>query len=198
MEDKYMELIYFRDGKLVAESGDTKVYEMSGELFLEIGPGHNLWALESESVDYIEQLGDKPHGKVLEIGLGLGVASKYILSCPNVTSLTTVEINKNVIEVQKTISPMMKTFKDVEDYYKHKRHLILNADGLLYAYQTTMTYDFVFIDCYAGIDEDTLPLIADLVLACKRLVKDCNEIVGWFDKNTPDEYAELFFNLFKC
>ena len=86
-------LIYFKDGILIAESGRAKIYKLNNELFLEIGPGHNLWALESELKDYIWQLSDKPMGECLEIGLGLGVASKYILSCPKVKGLTTVEIN---------------------------------------------------------------------------------------------------------
>ena len=190
-------LIYFRDGKIVAENGEAKVYEMNGELFLEIGPAHTLWALESESVDYVDQLGDKPHGRVLEIGLGLGVASKYILSCPKVKSLTTVEKSADVISVHEKISPTMKTFKDAEGYFSNKRHLILNADGLLYAYKTRMEFDFIFIDCYDRIDEETLPFIADLIIACKNIVKDPHEIVGWFDKGTPEEYTKDFFNLFK-
>ena len=190
-------MIYFQDGVLLAESGDAKVYEMAGELFLEIGPGHTLWALESEAEDYIEQLGDKPHGHVLEIGLGLGVASKYLLSCPKVTSLTTIEKNADVIKVHGQISSVMRTFKGAEEYFSNKRHLVLNADGLLYAYNTEMTYDFVFVDCYDRIDEETLPFITDVVNACKRLLKDDGEIVGWFDKYTPDEYVDEFFNLFK-
>jgi len=190
-------VIYFQDGVLLAESGDAKVYEMFGELFLEIGPGHTLWALESESVDYIAQLGDKPHGKVLEIGLGLGVASKYLLSCPKVTSLTTIEKNADVIKVQEQVSSIMKTFKGASEFFSSKRHLILNADGLEYAYQTETEYDFVFIDCYDRIDEETLPFITDVVNACRRVLKDEGEIVGWFDNGTPDEYVDEFFNLFK-
>ena len=37
-------LIYFKDGKLIAQSGEVKVYKMNDELFLEKGTGHNLWA----------------------------------------------------------------------------------------------------------------------------------------------------------
>ena len=39
--------IYFKDGNIVSKHGEATVYEMSDELFLEVGPGHNLWALES-------------------------------------------------------------------------------------------------------------------------------------------------------
>lgn len=179
-------IIYFEAGELVAESGDARVYEFNDELFLELGQGHHLWALESELKDYIWQISDKPKGDCLEIGLGLGVASKYILSCPNVNSLTTVELNENVIKTQAIANK-------IDD----KRHTILNCDGLLYMYNTKKLYDFIFIDCYELIDEDTLPIIADIVLAGKRILKKNGIIIGWFDEATPEEFVEPFFRLFK-
>lgn len=198
MNDKQGGLIYFQDGEIVAESGEARVYRMyvegEEELFLEIGPGHNLWAHSMEWEDYVFQLKGRPHGDCLEIGLGLGVASRYILSCPKVEHLTTVEVNKDVIEVQKKISPIedkwgMISFSD--------RHTILNAEGLAYMYATKKRYDFVFIDCYDRIDEETLPLIADMAFAAKRLLKDGGEVVGWFDKSTPEELVTPFFNIFR-
>ena len=51
-------LIYFRDGKVIAASGEARIYSMNKELFLEIGTGHSLWALESELPDYVWQLQD--------------------------------------------------------------------------------------------------------------------------------------------
>lgn len=179
-------LLYFRDGELIAESGEVRVYKFMNILHLEIGPGHNLWALSSEQEDYIWQLNDRPRGDCLEIGLGLGVASKYILSCPLVKSLTTVEINSNVIEVQRQVN-----------YIDDDRHLVLNTDGLIYMYATNKKFDFVFLDGWDIIDEDTLPMIADYVKAAKRLLKDGREVVGWFDKQTPEEFVKPFFDLFK-
>lgn len=177
-------LIYFKDGELLAESGEVKVYKLKEELFLEIGPGHNLWALSSEIGDYVWQLKDSPKGDCLEIGLGLGVASKYILSCPKVKSLTTVEINEDVVNVYKKINK--------ED----KRHTILNCDGLLYAYKTNKRYNFIFMDFYDRIDEETLPVIADMVNSCKRILKTEGKIMGWFDKATPEEFVNKFYLLF--
>lgn len=188
-------LIYFRDGELVAESGNAKIYRLNNELYLEIGPGHNLWALESELEDYVWQLNDFPKGACLEIGLGLGVASKYILSCPRVRSLTTVEINEDVINVYKKLT--------IDDYgneyaiYPEKRHTILNLDGLIYMYETKQRFDFIFIDCYDRVDEDTLPLIADMAYAAKRIITKNGKILGWFDNNTPERFVETFYSLFK-
>lgn len=191
-------LIYFKDGKIVAESGNVKIYEMNGELFLEIGPGHNLWALESELDDYVQQLWDRPKGDCLEIGLGLGVASSYILSCPNVKSLTTVEKNSDIIAAYKDVKSILSNRpRNKLSFAKGKKHLILNADGLFYAYETKKTYDFIFMDFYAAIDEDTLPVIADMVQACKRLLKPNGEIVGWYDKYTPEEETKQFNKIFR-
>ena len=179
-------LIYFRDGQLIAESGEARIYRMHGQLFLEKGPGHGLWALESELEDYIIQLASWPRGDCLEIGLGLGVASRYLLTFPRVKTLTTVEIDKDVITVQKKANP-------IED----NRHIILNANGLYFAYQTKRIYDFIFLDFYSHIDEDTLPEIADMVVACKRILKKDGHIVGWLDPFTPGDFAKVFMELFE-
>jgi len=166
---------------------------MNDELFLEIGSGHNLWALESELADYVEQLQDRPRGHCLEIGLGLGVASKYILSFPKVDSLTTVEINKDVIAVQQQANPVV----DKWGYYSTDHHVVLNCDGLEFMYVTKNTYDFIFIDCYSEISEDTLPIIQDMVQAGKNILKPGGTIMGWFDPYTPDDFVDRFYNLFK-
>ena len=179
-------LIYFRDGELVAESGNARVYKMNGKLFLEKGNGHTLWTLEDELEDYILQLSDWPRGDCLEIGLGLGVASRYLLTFPHVKSLTTVEIDKDVIDVQRRINP-------IED----DRHLILNADGLYYAYETKSMYDFIFLDFYDVIDDDTLPVIADMVMACSRILKTGGKMTGWLDKHTDGDHASVFMSLFE-
>jgi len=178
-------LIYFRDGELIAEIGDTRIYKMNGKLFLEKGVGHTLWALEDELEDYIYQLESWPKGNCLEIGLGLGVASKYILSFPKVKSLTTVEIDADVITAQKIANP-------IDD----DRHLILNANGLYYAYETKRLYDFIFLDFYDVIDEETLPTIADMAVACERILKRGGRMIGWLDKHTPGDHAALFMTLF--
>ena len=190
--------VYFRDGELIAEAGSARVYKMrvedKEELFLELGEGHTLWAHTMEWSDYAEQIYDKPRGNCLEIGLGLGVASRYILSCPKVSHLTTVEISKDVIDLQQKLNPIsdkwgLLEFKD--------RHTILNAEGLAYAYMTRDRYDFIFIDCYDRIDEETLPVIADIAYACKRILKSDGKMIGWFDPNTPEEFVNAFFQIFE-
>ena len=187
-------LVYFEDGKVIAKSGKAKIYKTSYDLFLEIGPGHNLWALESEYEDYLWQLQDFPRGHCLEIGLGLGVASRYILTFPRVEHLTTVEINEDVINVHKKIKDVNRKY--CLDYNSEK-HRILKANGIEYAYQTKQRYDFIFIDCYDRIDEDTLPFIADMVMACSKILKPNGKMVGWLDKHTPETFVGIFHRLFE-
>lgn len=188
------DLVYFEDGVLLAESGEAKVYKMADDLFLEIGPGHNLWALESEFKDYTWQLKDFPKGDCLEIGLGLGVASRYILTFPKVKHLTTVEINRDIINVHGKIKDKDRKFSLDYDPIKHS---ILKANGIEYAYQTKRRYDFIFIDCYAIIDEDTLPFIADMIIACSKVLKSDGKMIGWLDKYTPENYINIFYKMFE-
>jgi len=180
-----MGLIYFRDGKVIAESGNARVYKMDDKLFLEKGPGHDLWALEDELQDYIEQLDSWPKGECLEIGLGLGVASRYILTFPNVASLTTVELDQSVIDVQAIANPI-----------NDSRHLILKAHGLYYLYQTDRLFDFIFLDFYKVIDEDTLPTIADMITAARLRLKPDGKLLGWLDKHTEGNDYLIFMSLF--
>lgn len=176
--------IYFTHGKIVAESGDIKVYDFDNNLFLEKGPGHNLWICGYEEEELVSQLDDKPIGDCLELGLGLGIASKIILS-KNVDSLTTIEINGNVIECYRQLNPE-----------KDSRHRIIEGSSIDYLRQAEEMYDFVFIDFYDVIDEDTLIDIEICVSLSKKILKDGGEIMGWFDPFTPEEFVEPFFELF--
>lgn len=187
-------LVYFEDGVMVAETGEAKVYKTPYDLFLEIGPGHNLWALESEYEDYVWQIKDLPKGSCLEIGLGLGVASRYILTLPKVEHLTTVELRKDIVKVHEKIKDSDRKF--CLDYNPEK-HQILQANGIEYAYQTKQRYDFIFIDCYNGIDEDTLPFIADMAIACSKTLKPGGKMMGWLDKHTPEDFVGVFHQIFE-
>ena len=176
-------LIYFESGELIAESGDVKVYKFRNLLHLEIGPGHSLWAVEDEIEEYEEQIRDKPYGDCLEIGLGLGVASKYILSRSKVKSLTTVEKNFDVVQVQKKVNP-------IED----KRHNVIIGSGLDYmisAKRINKKFDFTFLDFYDIIDEDTLPEIIRYIKMARQLKRSSESIVmPWLDIYTPYEFIQ--------
>ena len=179
--------IYFTHGRLIAESGNMRVYIFNSMLHLEEGPGHTLWAIEDEVKEYKEQIKDYPHGDCLEIGLGLGVASKYILSCKGVKSLTTIELLEDTIKVQKQTN-----------FIDDDRHIIICMDGWEYIISTDKKYDFIFMDFYHFIDEEGIPLIKKYVEMCKkRVLKEGGKIVGWFDTSTPEEFVKPFYDLFE-
>ena len=190
--------IYFTHGKLLAESGNMRIYLFDNMLHLEEGPGHTLWAIEDEIHEYKDQIRDYPHGDCLEIGLGLGVASKYILSCDGVDSLTTVELQQDVINVQKETN-----------FINDPRHTIVCMDGWEYIVHTDKRYDFIFMDHYHFIDEEGLPFIEKYVNMCKKrvlkkdgrmvagILKEGGKIVAWLDVSTPEEFIDEFNEIFK-
>lgn len=188
--------LYFKDGDLITTQDEVAIYRMEGYLFLEIGPGHTLCSSEHDYTSFMEQLGDKPKGKCLEIGLGLGIASRCILTYPNVTSLTTIELRKNVIRAHEVVIPLLDEKTEKWDFYNKKRHQIINYDGLMYMLSTKNKFDFIFMDFYEIVDEDTLPLIKDMVACAKTILRPGGKIVGWLDPYTPAEYAEEFLNIF--
>ena len=179
-------MIYFIDGDLIAEYGEAKVYLYDDLLHLEIGPGHNLWMVESEIKELAEQIGDSPYGKCLEIGLGLGIASKYILSFPEVESLTTIEINPDVIAVNEMINTMHDS-----------KHEIIEAGGLDFMVLSGNKYDFIFFDFYSIIDEDTLVVLDIYAKAAREVLNEGGILLAWFDPYTPEQDAKLFFDIFK-
>jgi len=175
--------IYFIDGKVIAKSNDIVVYEMDGVRYLEQGPGHNLWADSDEIEQLSEQIANRPRGDCLEIGLGLGVASGYILTA-GAETLTTVEINVDVTYLYNLLNTPKYD------------HTIVWRNGLDYIISTDKKFDFIFLDFYSLIDEDTLPEIETYVKASKRILNSGGEVMGWFDPSTPVELAREFFNIF--
>lgn len=183
-----MGLIYFRDGKVIAESGQVKVYEMDDNRYLEKCPGHNLWASSWEIRDYEEQLKDIPRGNCLEIGLGLGVVSNYILGLEQVNHLTTIELDRDVVECYTKLN---KT--------NNIKHSVIISDvhrALPILLNSNIKYDFIFFDHYSLIDEDTIKELSELVPIAKKLLVTDGKIMGWFDPFTPEEFLEGFNRIF--
>ena len=87
-------------GSLVVEGGDTVVYKLNEELFMESGVDKNLISAEDDLRNYVWQLGKKPQGDILILGLGLGFNVKYMLSLPKINSVTVVEPNINIVTCQ--------------------------------------------------------------------------------------------------
>lgn len=176
--------IYFRDGDLIAKSGEVRVYKMNEELFMESHRG-NLLSADQDLSDYIWQINNKPLGNCLVVGLGLGVSARYILSLNRVDKVTVVEEDRDIIKAQAAAVPI-----------NDSRLTIVNEEFLSFLYKTKEKFDFIFIDCYNKIDEDTFPIVADVAAASKAaLVKD-GILIGWLDNSTPEIFIDAFYSLF--
>jgi len=176
--------IYFRDGDLIAKSGETRVYTMNDELFMESQRG-NLISAEQDLSDYIWQINNKPFGNCLVVGLGLGVAARYILSLNRVNKVTVVEEDRSVIRAQVDAVPI-----------SDDRLTIINKEFLSFLYRTREKFDFIFIDCYNKIDEDTFPIVADIAAASKSALAKDGILIGWLDNSTPEIFIDAFYGLF--
>ncbi len=176
--------IYFRDGDLVAKSGEVRVYKMNNELFMESHRG-NLVSSDKDLSDYIWQVNSKPFGNCLIVGLGLGVAARYTLSLNGVTNVTVIEEDADIIKAQADAVTM-----------DDDRLTILNKEFLPFLYKTKEKFDFVFIDCYNKIDEDSFPMVADIAIASRTVLARDGILIGWLDNSTPEIFIDAFYNLF--
>lgn len=182
-----MGILYFRDGQLIAEQGDARVYEMDGLKYLEVGENnsHTMWTDESEKSWYYKNgLDFKARGFCLELGLGMGWASEIILSNSEVEQLITVEINLDVIAIQDEVNPI-----------SDDRHVIINDDADNYTETTNNTFDFVFIDTYLTVDEDTLLWLEAIIPKIRTKLNSGGEIMAWLDEFALEEDKKRFYEI---
>jgi spermidine synthase len=161
-----------RNGKLEYEQGDVRIYDMDGDKYLFVG--QTMYASTKERSWYVKNVMPHAQGKCLEIGLGLGVASKAILYKPQVKHLLTVEKNPHVIAAFGR--PL-------------HRHNILCADAVKWVSEFPVLepmYDFIFVDHYT-FDDETLETLPGLATALKFLLKPDGKMVFWVDENAPEE-----------
>ena len=155
--------------------GDVCIYDMDEEKYLFVG--QTLYASTTERSWYIANVLPYARGKCLEVGLGLGVASKVMLSTEHVTHLLTVELDENVIGAFGR--PL-------------HRHNILHADVMKWISEFPVLepmYDFIFVDHYT-FEEEELEILEWLATGLKHLLKPKGSMVFWIDENAPEEDQE--------
>ena len=153
---------------------------MDRELYLFVD--QIMYASTTERSWYALNVYPYAKGKCLEIGLGLGVASKAILANKKVSHLLTVESNEYVIAAFGR--PLLK-------------HNILHAnvyDWILGLKNIGALYDFIFVDHYTFEEEELVNLI-QLAEKLKCLLKKDGKMVFWVDENGPDEDKQLIRSL---
>jgi spermidine synthase len=80
--------------------------------------------------------------------------------------------------------------------YDDTKHKIINQEGLVFLNTINELYDYIFMDFYKAIDEDTLVEINHMVSAAHTRLKPGGTIWGWLDPHTPAEFYEEFEKIF--
>lgn len=81
---------------------NVEILQQKGHNFLWINDYLWMWDIPIERKAQ-KQIAEKAFGDVLVAGYGLGIVQKYLSENPNVTSITTIEISKEVIDKVKQI-----------------------------------------------------------------------------------------------
>jgi hypothetical protein len=168
------------NGELEFHEEDVRIYQMDGEQYLFVG--QVLYACTAERDWYGHNVFPHAKGRCLEIGLGLGVASKVILANPRVTHLLTIEKDENVITAFG--KPLHK-------------HNILHADVPRWASNLIAMgprYDLIFVDHYT-FEEEELGELEELATKLRQVLADDGRMIFWIDENAPDEDRELIKKL---
>ena len=123
------------------------------------------------------------HGNVLAFGLGLGYFPIMCAIKSEVTSVTIVEKDKEIIEIfKKHILPLFE--------YKEKIHII-EDDAFNYARKDLSRYDYLFIDIWHN-PEDGLPLY----LRFKNILKNKNiKVSYWLEKSILAMYRRCLLTV---
>jgi spermidine synthase len=171
-----------RNGRLGFQRGDVRIYYVGREQYLFVG--QTMYASTVEREWYIKNVMPHARGKVLEIGLGLGCASKVILANPRVSHLLTIESNEDVIAAYGQLL--------------HRHHVLL-AD--IYEWIKSVPkdfsiYDLIFVDHYV-LDEDQLPRLEQLAEDLFPLLKKDGRMIFWIDENADEEDKERVRSLWQ-
>lgn len=170
-----------RNAYLEFQKENVRIYNMDGEQYLFVD--QIMYASSTEQNWYINNVMNYAHGKCLEIGLGLGIASKVILAKPQVTHLLTIENNETVIEAFGR--PLHRHNILWMDIYKWIDNFI----------EPMPMYDLIFIDHYTLDDGDIFDQLKDLASKLKKLLKENGRMIFWVDENSPEEDKEFIRKL---
>ena len=160
---------------------DVRVYRMDNEHYLFIG--QVIYASTTERSWYIRNVMPYAKGRCLEVGLGLGVASKVILAKSEVRHLLTIEQNEAVIGAFGR--PLT-------------RHNILCADVYEWVnnfQEPTPMYDLIFVDHYTSMEDGLWEDLKSLVEKLSKLLKEDGKLIIWIDENMDQKEITQFKEL---
>lgn len=170
-----------KNGRLDFRRGDVRIYNVEGEDYLFIG--QTIYASTKELGWYVHNVYNHVRGNVLEIGLGLGCASRLICKAPKIRHLLTLEANEDVIGAfGKPLKHHHIIHTDVNEWIKQ-----VPTDFPL--------YDLIFVDHYTMGDDDIYPELQDLAGKLSPLLKENGRMIYWIDEHAPEEDQEFVRSL---
>jgi len=141
----------------------VEILEQKGNYFLWIDDSLWMWDIESErKIQY--GLAHEAYGDVLVAGYGLGLVQRYLRNNHNVTSITTVEISKEIIEACKNQFGYISGDYIIEDFYNM---------GMF------QKYDCIIGDIWKEIVPENLPDYERFKSKALKLVKPDGKILAW-------------------
>ena len=198
MQDPYLQAVRLNGGRREGAFLLTPVSYQKGELFQYRMPDYSgdyprlsvgcfssavqtLALYENEmpwmtvcpsEISSMERQMQNAHGRVLTLGLGLGYYAMMVSRKPDVSSVTVIEREKNVISLfSRYILPFFPEPGKIR---------VIEADALDFcAHLQDGQYDYCFADLWAG-QEDGAPLyleLKDLLAPCRRM-----ETEYWIEK----------------
>jgi hypothetical protein len=140
-------------------------------------------AIIPSEINTMEEAIKEAKGDVLVYGLGLGYYLYMISLKKEVTSITVIEKDKDIIKV-------------FNDSLKHNFNMdkikIINDDAFLYEQNTNKSYSFVFVDLWHGAD-DGLPIY----LKMKSLEKLSSSYSYWLEESLLGAFRRSLITLIR-
>ena len=170
-----------RNAVLEYNEKDVRIYRMDGQhhLFLD----QVLYASTTERPWYIHNVMPHAKGRCLEVGLGLGVASKVILANSKVKHLLTIEKNEAVIGAfGRPLTKHNILWTDVYEWINNFQ-------------DPTPMYDLIFVDHYTSMDDELWEDLKNLVEKLSKLLREDGKLIIWIDENMDQKEIVQFKEL---
>ena len=155
----FSDLVRLEDGKVIPQIGFFKD-EFTYPALLE---DERIWmTITPNEIETMKEPVEKANGNVLTYGLGLGYYTYMVSEKSDVSTVTVVEQNEDVINIFKT---------NILPQFKHKDKIrIIKDDAFRYAKEQMpiMNFDFVFTDLWHDVSDGT-----DMYLKMKEYEKFC-------------------------
>jgi len=159
------------DGKIIPQIGFFKD-EFTYPALLE---DERIWmTITPNEIETMKEPVEKANGNVLTYGLGLGYYTYMVSEKSDVSTVTVVEQNEDVINIFKT---------NILPQFKHKDKIrIIKDDAFRYAKEqmSIESFDYVFTDLWHDVSDGT-----DMYLKMKEYEKLCpnTKFVYWIEKS---------------